>query len=173
MTWIECGTEHLEAIREILNEAIVHTTARYDYQPKTMQDMEEWFAQRVAVGLPVIGLVDETDTLVGFGTYGPFRAFAAYKYTVEHSLYLKANQRGKGWGRQMLERLIQRAEEQDYHTLVGVIDAENASSILLHERLGFEKCGIIRHAGYKFGRWLDLAIYQRLLAGPEQPVEHC
>jgi L-amino acid N-acyltransferase len=121
----------------------------------------------------VIGLVDETDTLVGFGTYGPFRAFAAYKYTVEHSLYLKANQRGKGWGRQMLERLIQRAEEQDYHTLVGVIDAENASSILLHERLGFEKCGIIRHAGYKFGRWLDLAIYQRLLAGPEQPVEHC
>ena len=171
MNWIDCGPEHLGAIRGILNHAIVHTTARYDYLPKTQDEMSAWFESKKKAGLPVIGLLDDTGRLAGFGSYGPFRAFAAYKYTVEHSIYVDSDFQGKGFGKQLLERLVVAAERQGFKTMVGVIDAENVSSIELHKKQGFVTCGTIKEAGYKFGRWLDLVICQKQLAGPEHPVE--
>ncbi|MBL9117378.1 MAG: N-acetyltransferase [Verrucomicrobiaceae bacterium] len=171
MTWIDCGPEHLEAIRGILNHAIVHTTARYDYLPKTADEMSSWFEGKQHAGLPIIGLADDSGRLVGFGSYGPFRAFAAYKYTVEHSIYVDTEFQGRGFGKQLLDRLIQVAESQGFKTMVGVIDAENAGSIELHKKQGFITCGIIKEAGYKFGRWLDLVICQKQLTGPTHPVE--
>jgi phosphinothricin acetyltransferase len=108
---------------------------------------------------------------MGFASYGPFRAFPAYKYTVEHSVYVDGRFRGRGLGRMLLERVVEAAEVAGNKTMIGVIDAENAASIALHERLGFARCGEIRHAGFKFGRWLDLVFYQRVLKGPESPVD--
>src|SRR5690606_19104810 len=101
--------------------------------------------------------------------FGPFRAFPAYKYTVEHSVYVAAKFRGQGAGRRLLEAVISAAQARQYHTLVGVIDAQNAASIALHERLGFERAGTVRHAGFKFGRWLDIVFYQLILDGPSDP----
>lgn len=171
MNWTLCGREHLEAIRAILNDAIVNSTALYDYEPRSMEMMENWFAAKEKAGLPVIGVTSGADELMGFATFGPFRAFPAYKYTVEHSVYVDSRFRGRGLGRLLLERAIETAENAGNKTMIGVIDAENRASIALHERLGFIRCGEIRHAGFKFGRWLDLVFYQRVLKGPDTPVE--
>lgn len=166
MTWIECTREHLEPIRAIFNDAILHSTALYDYEPRSVEVMEAWFAAKAERNLPVIGALDDGGGFMGFGTYGPFRPHAAYQFSVEHSVYVDARFRGRGLGRQILERLIARAREQGYHMMIGVIDTGNHVSIGLHEKLGFAPCGSIREAGFKFGRWLDLALYQRILASP-------
>ena len=109
--------------------------------------------------------------LLGFATYGQFRLRPAYKYTVEHSVYVRHDKHGHGIGKVLLKEIIKKAEEQDYHVLIGGIDASNTVSILLHEKEGFEFCGLIKQAGYKFGKWLDLAFYQLILKTPEFPEE--
>lgn len=172
MQIIDCTpAAHSDGILEILNEAIANSTALYDYQQRTAADMQSWFDAKRAKGFPVLGAVDERGALLGFASYGTFRERAAYKYTVEHSVYVHVQQRGRGLGRVLLQRLIERARQQQYHVLVGGIDADNAVSIALHQALGFEHCGTIRQAGFKFGRWLDLAFYQLLLETPHQPMD--
>ncbi len=171
MTWIECGPQHLESIRSIFNEAIINSTALYDYEPRSIARMQSWWEAKQASHYPVIGVINDQDELMGFASYGPFRTFPAYKYTVEHSVYVNARFRGQGLGRQLLERITNAAESQGYHAMIGVIDAANATSVALHERLGFQRCGEMREVGFKFGRWLDLVIYQKLLAGPETPED--
>ena len=171
MIWIDCNRDHLEAIRAIFNEAIVNSTALYDYVPRSVEVMQAWFEAKEKADLPVIGVMNEAGELMGFGSYGPFRPHAAYQYSVEHSVYVDARFRGQGLGKMILHRLIERAEQQDYHMMIGVIDAQNATSIALHEKLGFTACGHIREAGYKFGRWLDLALYQFVLKTPARPNE--
>ena len=166
MTWTDCGREHLEAIRAIFNDAIVNSTALYDYEPRSVEVMEAWFAVKEEKKLPVIGVLDDDGTLMGFGSYGPFRPHAAYQHTVEHSIYVDSRFRGRGLGRQILQRLIEKAREQGYHMMIGVIDAENGTSIALHEKMGFAHCGHIKEAGYKFGRWLDLELMQLILTKP-------
>jgi phosphinothricin acetyltransferase len=108
---------------------------------------------------------------LGFGSYGMFRERPAYKYTVEHSIYVDTRFRGQGIGRRLLEAVIEAAGKQDYHVMVGGIDASNTLSIKLHESLGFTHCGTVQQAGFKFGRWLDLALYQKILATPATPVD--
>lgn len=170
MRFVSCSlAHHGAAILEILNEAIVHSTALYDYRPRSQDSMVGWFAVKEAGRYPVIGATDDSDRLLGFATYGTFRAWPAYKYTVEHSVYVHRDHRGKGIGLALMTRLIEAAKDQDYHLLVGAIDAANATSIALHEKLGFTHAGTIRQAGFKFGRWLDVAFYQLALATPAVP----
>lgn len=162
---------HADAILAIFNDAIVNSTALYDYRPRTAQNMAAWFEAKRSGGFPVIGLENAQGELLAFASYGTFRAFPAYKYTVEHSVYVRHDQRGRGLGRVMLEELIKIARQHDVHALIGGIDAANAGSIALHERLGFRHVGTLPQVGFKFGRWLDLAFYQLLLDTPAQPVD--
>jgi L-amino acid N-acyltransferase YncA len=172
MTIIHCEEQkHAAPILSILNEAIVNSTAIYDYKPRTMETMRAWFGTKARGNFPVIGAQADDGELMGFASYGSFRAWPAYKYSVEHSVYVDTRFRGRGVGRRLLEAVIEAAREQDYHVLIGGIDASNAASIALHERLGFTHCGTIRQAGFKFGRWLDLSFYQLILATPFQPVD--
>ena len=172
MKTIECRPErHSDAILAILNDAIVNSTALYDYKPRTRDNMVTWFEAKSRGRYPVIGAEDDAGELMGFASYGPFRGWPAYKYTVEHSVYVDARFRGQGVGRMLLRAVIAAAESQDYHVMVGGIDAANAVSIRLHEGQGFTPCGIVRHAGFKFGRWLDLAFYQLILRTPAAPVD--
>ena len=166
-----CNENHLPEILDILNDAIVNSTALYDYKPRTMQNMKTWYEVKTKGNYPVIGLFDDADSLLGFGSYGSFRGWPAYKYTVEHSIYIKSGRRGQGFGKILLQEIINHAQQQDYHVLVGGIDATNSVSIKLHERMGFTYSGTIQHAGYKFGKWLDLAFYQLILKTPVLPVE--
>jgi phosphinothricin acetyltransferase len=168
---VDCTLEqHGDAILAILNDAIVHSTALYDYRPRTPESMVAWFAAKRTGRFPVVGIMNGDD-LAGFATYGTFRAWPAYKYSVEHSVYVHREHRGKGVGSALMTRLIAIAAEQQYHVMVGGIDVGNAASIALHTRLGFTHAGTIREAGFKFGRWLDLAFYQRILDTPAEPAD--
>ena len=172
MKLIDCEPQrHSAPILAIFNEAIANSTALYDYQLRTEADMEAWFDGKQRKNYPVICAENDSGELMGFASYGQFRERPAYKYTVEHSVYVDARFRGLGVGRALLEATITAAEGQGYHVLVGGIDASNAISIKLHESLGFTSCGIVRQAGFKFGRWLDLAFYQLILKTPATPVD--
>lgn len=162
---------HARPILDILNDAIENTTALYDYRPRSLDSMTAWFGAKAAGGFPVVGLESGEGELLGFASYGTFRAWAAYKYTVEHSVYVHHAHRGQGFGRTLLQELVERARANGVHVLVGGIDASNAGSIALHTKLGFVHAGTIREAGFKFGRWLDLAFYQRILDTPRDPVD--
>lgn len=171
MKIINCGREYSEPILNILNEAIVNSTALYDYQPRTLESMVAWFDVKTKNMFPVIGLVNNQNELLGFGSYGTFRAWPAYKYTVEHSLYIHKDYRGKGYGKIILQEIIKEATKQEYHNLIAGIDSSNVSSKKLHESSGFQFAGQIKHAGYKFSRWLDLDFYQLILPTPFDPAE--
>lgn len=172
MTIVPCSPHrHVPPVLAIFNEAIEHSTALYDYKPRTVAMVEAWFDEKARGNHPVVGIEDAGGELMGFATYGPFRVRPAYKYTVEHSVYVDAQFRGRGVGRRLMEELIRQATRQEYHVMVGAIDAANAGSIAFHERLGFRHGGTLPQVGFKFGRWLDLALYQLILPTPARPVD--
>lgn len=171
MKIIDCTFIHLPEIQRIFNEEIINTTAIYDYKPRSLDVVSSWFESKEVLGFPVVGILTEKGELAGFGSYGTFRTFPAYKYSVEHSIYVRKDQRKKGVGKALLEELLRRAEEEKFHTLIGGIDSKNEESIRLHEKLGFVECARIEQVGYKFGKWLDLLFYQKILRTPENPVE--
>lgn len=172
MKFVTCTlAAHGAAVLDILNEQIRTSKALYEYVERTPDSIASWFHVRQAKNYPVIGVEDESGALMGFATYGVFRERPAYKYTVEHSVYVHQDHRGKGLGSALMERLIEAARAQDLHVMVGGIDATNAVSIAMHEKLGFVLAGTIRESGFKFGTWLDLAFYQLILQTPLHPKD--
>ena len=164
MKIVDCTEDrHGEVIRSLFNHVIESSTAMYDYAPRSREFMAEWFQVKRAGDYPVIGIEDAQGEFLGFATYGGFRPFAGYKYTVEHSVYVRQGHSGRGVGRILMEELVRRAEQQDYHVMIGCIDAENQGSIIFHEKLGFVFCGRIRECGYKFNDWRDVVFYQLFL----------
>ena len=155
-------TEDCSAILEIINEQILTGTALYDYKPRTLAQQLAIFDEKLQKGFPII-VAKIADEIVGFGYYSEFRFREAYKFTVEHSVYAKKNYIGKGMGNLLLTELIELAKKQNLHTMIGVIDSENESSIAFHEKFGFEKAGFIKEAGYKFDRWLHSVFMQKML----------
>jgi L-amino acid N-acyltransferase YncA len=171
MDLITCTEQkHAEAILEIFNDAILNSTALYDYKVRSIESMGPWFTAKDKGNFPVIGLEDHQGKLLGFASYGTFRAWPAYKYSVEHSIYIHPQHRGQGLGKILLNALIAEAKQRQVHTLVGGIDASNIASIALHTQAGFLEAGLIKQAAYKFDRWLDLAFYQLILTTPDRPI---
>ena len=169
---IDCHeATHTKAILDILNEAIINSTALYDYLPRSEESMENWFLVKRQNGFPIIGIVDETNKLLGFASWGTFRAFPAFKYTVEHSIYIHHEHRGCGLSKILMQELIKRAQEAELHVLIGCIDATNQASIGLHKKMGFTHAGTFKQVGFKFGEWLDAAFYQLNLTTPLHPVD--
>ncbi len=154
----------LPAILAIYNDAVVNTTASWDYEPSTLEQRAQWFEQHRKLGLPVLVAVDELDTVVGWGSLSKFRDRIGYQYTVEHSVYVAAAYRRQGIGRLIVLALIDAARQLGKRTLIGGLDASNEASLHLHESLGFEQVAYFRQVGYKFERWLDLIFVQRTLA---------
>ena len=171
-TIVHCTFErHATVILDIFNDAILNSTALYDYKPRAPQSMVGWFDAKRADGFPVIGVEDGDGMLLGFGSYGTFPAWPAYKYTVEHSVYVHKDHRGRGLARAVMRELIVAARKNDVHAMIGGIDATNTGSIALHEQLGFKHVGTLPQVGIKFRRWLDLAFYQLLLDTPDHPID--
>jgi phosphinothricin acetyltransferase len=162
--------EDLSRILEIYNHAILNTTAIYDYKPHTIDDRKNWYEDKKKAGCPLI-VFEEDNEVVGFATFGSFRPFPAYKYSIEHSLYVHKDYRNKGIATSLMKELIKISNEMEYAIMVAGIDSQNTTSISLHETLGFKYCGTIKKAGYKFGKWLDVMFYQLDLIGPKTPVE--
>jgi phosphinothricin acetyltransferase len=151
-----------KAIIEIINDAILNSTALYDYNIRTLNTQEAIFEEKLHKGFPVI-VAESNNEVVGFGYYSEFRFREAYKFTVEHSVYANKNAIGKGIGKLLLNELIERAKKQNLHTMIGVIDSENTNSIDFHKKFGFEEVGFIKESGYKFDRWLHSVLVQKML----------
>ncbi len=160
----------LPGILEIYNEIILHTTAVYQYETHTLDMRREWYDAKLKAGYPVF-VAESAGAIAGFSTIGPFRAWQAYKYTVENSVYVDAAQRGKGIGKLLLAPLIRAATAMNMHAIIAGIDATNKASLRLHGSFGFEEVAHFRQVGYKFGNWLDLKFLELLLEGPENPVD--
>ncbi|GIO23816.1 GNAT family N-acetyltransferase [Oceanobacillus sp. J11TS1] len=166
----EATQKDLTDILEIYNDAILHTTAVYTYKPQTLKSREIWFKQKMEAGYPII--VNEQDNKVaGFATFGPFRDWPAFKYSIEHSIYVDKKYRKKGIASSLMKEIIAIARAREYMTMVAGIDAANEQSIAMHEKFGFIHAGTIKKAGFKFSQWRDLAFYQLKLKGPENPTE--
>ena len=152
----------LAEVLTIYNEVIRTTTAVYSEEEVTLPNREAWFDAKAAEGFPVLVASDGTGVL-GFGTFGAFRAWPGYRYTVEHTVHVRADRRGRGIGRALVLALLERAASMGKHVMIAGIDADNAASIGLHEALGFRVVGHFRQVGFKFGRWLDLKFLERLI----------
>lgn len=149
-------------ILEIINYNILNSSALYDYEPRSLEMQISIFEDKLKKGFPII-VATADDIVVGFGYYSEFRFREAYKYTVEHSVYAQHDFVGKGIGKLLMTKLISLAKKQKLHTMIGVIDAENTSSIAFHEKFGFEVVGVIKDSGFKFDRWLHSVFVQLIL----------
>ena len=154
----------LGRIVEILNEAIANTTAVWSLEPTTLQVRRAWLTERQAGGFPVLAALSDA-RIVGFAAFGPFRPWAGYAATVEHSIYVEPAAQGQGVGQALLAALISRAGLLGVHVMVAGIEAANIASIAIHAKAGFEQTGRLREVGRKFDRWLDLVFMQKVLEG--------
>jgi phosphinothricin acetyltransferase len=152
----------LPGILAIYNEVVATSTAIYSSEPVTLANRLEWWRTRVAQDYPVL-LAADASGVTGFASFGDFRAWPGYRFTVEHSVHVRANCRGQGVGTQLVQALLPRAAACNKHIMIAGVDAANSASIRFHERLGFTQVGHLREVGYKFDRWLDLVFLQRRL----------
>lgn len=155
-------TEDTQDILTVINYNILNSTALYDYNIRSYDQQKEILEDKIKKGFPVI-VAEYDGKVVGFGMYSEFRFREAYKYTVEHSVYVDKEYHGKGIGKLLLLELIQIAKKQNLHTMIAVIDSENQSSVEFHEKYGFKTVGIIKESGFKFDRWLHSVFMQLIL----------
>ena len=152
----------LPQLLAIYNDIILHTTAVYDYEPHTLEMRKQWFETKKQQGFPVY-VAEEKGKIFGFSSIGPFRAWAAYKYSVENSVYVASEARGKGIGKLLIPPLIEAAKKLQLHTIIASIDAANEVSLRLHKSFGFEEVAHFKEVGWKFDRWLDLKFLQLIV----------
>jgi L-amino acid N-acyltransferase YncA len=160
----DANDDDVPGILAIYNDVIATSTAVYREDPATLDDRQQWFAARRTQGYPILVAADDSG-IVGFATYGDFRPWPGYRFSVEHTVHVRADQRGRGVGTALMRVLVERAVDQGKHVMIGGVDADNEASLRFHERLGFERVAHLRQVGFKFGRWLDLVFLQRILSG--------
>lgn len=158
-----------QGIMYIYNDAVEHTTAIWNETLVDEVNRRAWMVDRQSKGYPVLVAVDDSDTVLGYASFGDWRAFDGYRFTVEHSVYIRHDRRGEGVGRLLMLALIKRARDLNKHVMVAAIEASNQGSIALHLKLGFVQTGLMPEVGVKFGRWLDLA-YLQLKLGDISPT---
>ena len=153
----------LEGILAIFNDVIATSTSVFSEDPVPLENRRAWFADRHERGFPVLVVRDEAG-VAGFGSFGDFRAWPGYRFTVEHTVHVRADRRGHGIGTALIEALVERACERGVHAMIAGVDSQNEGSRRLHERLGFVECARIPQVGFKWGRWLDLVFLARILS---------
>jgi L-amino acid N-acyltransferase YncA len=162
---IRAATEaDLPAILAIYNDAVLNSTAIWNWNTVDLANRQAWFAARRAQAFPIL-VADDGGAVLGYASYGDWRPFDGYRHTVEHSVYVAGSARGKGAGRALLAALIEAAKAGGKHVMLGGIDAANEASLALHKRLGFVETARMPEVGQKFGRWLDLVFLQLMLEG--------
>ena len=181
------GLDDAAQIRSIYNREVEGTTATFDLVPRTLEDQRNWLAARTGVFSAIVavdpvappagapagasavgddGSRPGTGHVVGFASLSPYKERAAYRTTVEDSVYVHRSAQGRGIGTALLEHIVDLAAASGFHAVMARIEATGTASRALHARCGFELVGIEREVGRKFGRWLDVAVMQRLLQGP-------
>lgn len=159
----DAGQDDILGITAIYNDAVTNTTAIWNDVTIDAANRLAWLTDRARAGYPVLVAADDDGEVLGYASFGDWRAWDGYRHTVEHSVYVRADQRGKGIGKVLMEALVERARAIGKHVMVAGIEAKNVGSIRLHEKLGFEHVGHLKQVGMKFGSWLDLAFLQLTL----------
>jgi phosphinothricin acetyltransferase len=162
MTVRDAVERDMAAIAAIYNDVLANSTAIFNDRPTTAQERLEWWRGRSRQGFPTL-VADDGGAVAGYASYGDFRSWPGYRFTVEHSVHVHRDRRGRGTGTELMRALIERARQTQKHAMVGGIDADNAASLRFHERLGFERVAHLREVGFKFGRFLDLIFVERVL----------
>lgn len=164
----EATSEDVQGILDIYNEVIANGVGIYCFHPQSLETKKAWYNERRSKGFPVAVIVRATapSEVCGFCSYGSFRTNPGYMYSIELSIHVAADVRGFGLGRRMMQWLIDKAVEQQYHSLMAYIDSENAASLALHRKFGFQEVGCMKEISHKFGKWRDQHIYQLLLPTP-------
>lgn len=155
-----------EAIREIYNHEVLNTTATFDLVPRSLADQERWLADRAGAFTAIVAVEaagTAVEEVVGFSSLSPYKERAAYRTSVEDSVYVRRDRNGLGIGRLLLTELLEQAEQNGFHSVFARIEASGAASLALHERCGFRVVGVERETGRKFNRWLDVVLMQCLL----------
>lgn len=154
--------DDLPGILEIYNDAVLHTTATYDYEPRSMEHRVAWFEDHARNNYPVFVAMDSAGRVVGWSSLNRYHDRMGYQFTADNSIYVAADQRGRGIGRLLMAPLIEGARARGLHAILAGIDADNQPSLRLHAQFGFEEVARFKQVGFKFGRWLDV-IYMELL----------
>ncbi|RFC55689.1 GNAT family N-acetyltransferase [Brumimicrobium aurantiacum] len=158
----EAEERDVERILEIINYEILNSTVVYDYKERTYDFQLNWLKQKKKDGMPVI-VAEGENGVIGYGTFGIFRPFDGYQFSVEHSIYVDKDFRTHGIGKQLLQGLITLAKKGGFHTMIAGVDASNERSIEFHKKFGFTEVGTFKEVGFKFEKWLDLLFMQLLL----------
>ena len=163
-------SDDAQGIMEIYNDAVSNTTAIWNETKVDVTNRIFWISDKQRLGYPVLVAVDENNKVLGYASFGDWRSFEGYKYTVEHSVYVHKDARGSGIGRQLMIALIERAKSSGIHVMIACIEANNEASIKLHLNLGFKQTGLLPEVGTKFGKWLDL-VFLQLKLNNNQPIQ--
>jgi phosphinothricin acetyltransferase len=156
--------DDLPGILAIYNDAVLNTVAIFNDDTVDLADRRAWFEARAAAGFPILVAADGAGGVLGYASYGPFRPQQGFRHAAELSVYVAADARGRGIGDRLMTALVEEATRRGICVLIGGIEGENAASIRLHRRHGFEETGRMPAVAVKFGRWLDLVFMQRRLA---------
>lgn len=165
----DAAAADIDGITAIYNDAVANTTAIWNEVEVDAANRAAWLADRQRQGYPVLVAVDASGAVLGYATFGDWRAFDGYRHTVEHSVYVQGDCRSGGVGTALMLELIGRARSLGKHVMIGAIEARNDASIRLHHKLGFEAVGHLKEVGTKFGVWLDLAFLQLTLDRRSDP----
>ncbi len=155
----------LPEILAIYNDAVLRTTASYDYEPRTLEQRRQWYLERERDGYAIFVAVDVSGRVVGWSALNPYHSRCGYRFTAENSVYVAAEHRGHGIGKLLLGPLIGAARARGLHAIIAAIDSSNEASIRLHAAFKFETVGVFKQVGYKFGRWLDVTYMELVLPG--------
>lgn len=155
--------DDVEAIRAIYNDVVASTTATWNETLVDAANRRKWMAERRSRGYPILVAVDVAQRVVGYASFDDWRALESYRFTVEHAVYVRADQRGNGVGRALLEALIERAQALGKHVMLAGVEAGNRASLAMHMQMGFQRTGLLLEVGTKSGRWLNLVFLQLLL----------
>ena len=158
-----------EVIRTIYNREVVGSTVTFDLVPRTLEDQQAWLDEHSGAH-PAVVAVDDLDVVRGFGSLSPYRPRPAYRTSVENSVYVDEAARNQGVGKGILLELVRLAQAHGFHAVFARIVGGHEASIKLHRACGFELVGVEREVGRKFGRWLDVAVMQRLVDRADKGV---
>ena len=160
---VPASRNDMPAVLAIYNDAVAQSTATYDYEPRTLEEQLALFDQKMVDGYGFFVARTMDGTVAGFSTYGLYRTRPGWRFACEHSVYVAAPWRGRRVGLMLLPPVMRHARKRGFHTMVGVVDADNLASTRMHCRAGFQVIGTMREGGYKFDRWLDVAFLQAML----------
>ena len=153
----------LPQILAIHNDVVTNTTAIYDQTTSTLEERRAWFDGRTKQGMPVLVAVDANGEVLGYASFGEWRTRWGYRHTVEHSVHVRSDQRGRGIGSSLVKALFPRATKMGMHVMIAGIDGKATASMRMHEKLGFEKVAVFPEVGRLHDGWHDLVCMQKML----------